>query len=138
MIRVLLADDHQIVREGLSAIISTQDDMTVVAEATDGGEAIKMWSVHRPDIVLMDLQMPCVDGVEATRTICHQHPQARVIALTASDGGEEVYRVRQAGARAHVLKGMNRFELLDTIRRVYRDNSIAASPNEDTHERRNF
>lgn len=119
MIRVMVVDDHAVVRSGLSAIIGAQDDMTVVAEGSDGAQAVELCRLHAPDVVLMDLQMPGVGGAEATRLICQEHARTRVIVVTTFDGDEDIYRALQAGARAYLLKGMNRFELVEAIRRVH-------------------
>lgn len=117
-IRVLCVDDHAVVREGLIAIIGTQADMTVVAEAGDGQAAFEKFREHAPDIVLMDLNMPGVDGVEGTVRIRREFSAARIIVLTTYEGDEDIHRALQAGARAYLLKSMVRQELLQAIRRV--------------------
>ena len=119
LIRVLTADDHPIVRDGLNAVINDQPDMEVVAEAANGKEAVELARQHRPDVMLIDLRMPQMNGVEAINTIRAEWPQARVIILTTYDGDEDIYRALQAGAQAYLLKGMPRTELLDTIRAVH-------------------
>ena len=117
-IRILIADDHPVVREGLAAIIKRRTDMTVVAEANHGQEAVALFHQHQPDVVLMDLRMPEMDGVEVILTIREQTPEARVIVLTTYDTDEDIYRALRAGAKAYLLKDTPREELLDTIRAV--------------------
>ncbi len=118
-IRVLVADDHPIVRDGLDAIINDQPDMRVVAEASNGREALRLALESRPDVLLIDLRMPQLDGLEAVMAIQKKWPDARIIILTTYDGDEDIYRAIQAGARAYLLKGVPRGELLDTIRAVH-------------------
>ena len=119
LIRILTADDHPIVRDGLNAVINDQPDMEVVAEAGNGKEAVALARQHRPDVMLIDLRMPQMNGLEAVNNIRAEWPQARVIILTTYDGDEDIYRALQAGAQAYLLKGMPRTELLDTIRAVH-------------------
>src|SRR5262249_19488719 len=119
LIRVLIADDHLVVREGLTAILQMQPDMTVVGEASDGREAIDLFRQHRPDVTLMDLRMPEVDGITAISEIRADYPNARIILLTTYEGDEDVYRGVRAGARAYLLKAGPRDELLETIRAVH-------------------
>jgi DNA-binding NarL/FixJ family response regulator len=119
LIRVLTADDHPIVRDGLNAVINDQPDMEVVAEAANGKEAVELARQHRPDVMLIDLRMPQMNGLEAVHTIRTEWPQARIIILTTYDGDEDIYRALQAGAQAYLLKGMPRTELLDTIRAIH-------------------
>jgi two-component system NarL family response regulator len=118
-IRILIADDHPIVREGLAMILERRDDMTVVAEAGNGQEAVDLFRAHRPDVILMDLNMPVMDGVTAITRIREEHPAARVIVLTTFDGDEDIYRGIQAGARAYLLKDAPRENLLEAIRAVH-------------------
>lgn len=118
-IRILIADDHLVVRMGLRSMIDTQPDMTVVAEAANGREAVHLFREHRPDIALMDLRMPVVGGVQATIAIREEIPDARIIVLTTYDGDENVYRALRAGARAYLLKDIPREEFLDDVRAVY-------------------
>jgi two-component system NarL family response regulator len=122
LIRVLIADDHPIVRDGLNAVINDQLDMEVVAEAANGNEAVDLAREHSPDVMLIDLRMPQLNGLEAIKAIHSDWPQARIIVLTTYDGDEDIYRALQAGAYAYLLKGMPRAELLDTIRAVHAGN----------------
>src|ERR1700692_1724176 len=106
-IRILIADDHFVVRMGLSTLINIQDDMSVVAEAANGKQAVEMFRALRPDVTLMDLRMPEMTGVEAITGIRAQETDARIIVLTTYDGYEDIYRAFQAGARAYLLKDMH-------------------------------
>lgn len=119
-IRIMVVDDHPVVREGLAAMIDRQPDMTVVAEASDGRQAIELFNQTTPDVALMDLRLPVMSGVEAIAVIRKQHPAARIIVLTTYDGDEDIYRALQAGAQGYLLKDMFRDELLDAIRAVHR------------------
>jgi two-component system NarL family response regulator len=119
LIRVLIADDHPIVRDGLNAVINDQQDMEVVAEAANGNEAVNLAREHSPDVMLIDLRMPQLSGLEAINAIYSDWPQARIIILTTYDNDEDIYRALQAGAYAYLLKGVPRAELLDTIRAVH-------------------
>jgi two-component system, NarL family, response regulator len=118
-IRILIADDHPIVREGIASIIERRPDMQVVAEASHGKEAVELFAQHRPDVVLMDLRMPEMDGPEAIGVILKEFPQARIIILTTYDGDEYVFQALRAGAKAFVLKDSPREHLLEIIRTVY-------------------
>ena len=115
-IRVLTADDHSVVRAGLAAMIANEPDIVVVAEASDGAEAVALYAVHRPDVVLMDLRMPRLDGVAAIRAILADHPAARVVALTMYDGDTDIHHALSAGACAYLLKGVRGGELMEAIR----------------------
>lgn len=118
-IRILIADDHPVVRQGLVAMIELKSDMTIVAEASNGREAVDLFRQHHPDVTLIDLRMPEMDGVEAIAMIRAADRQARIIVLTTYDTDEDIYRGLGAGAMAYVLKGTSSDELLDTIRAVH-------------------
>jgi two-component system NarL family response regulator len=117
-IRVLIADDHVTVLEGLAAIISRQPDMAVVAEASDGRQAVELWQEHRPDVALLDLRMPVLDGVAAIEEIRRRDASARLIVLTTFDTDNDLLSAVKAGVRGYLLKDARREELLDCIRRV--------------------
>lgn len=118
-IRILIADDHFVVRMGLAAVINTQSDMQVVAEAANGVQATELFRQHLPDVTLMDLRMPQMQGVEAITAIRSEFPNSRFIVLTTYDGDEDIYRALQAGARGYLLKDMVGDSLLDAIRAVH-------------------
>src|SRR5580692_5913754 len=105
-IRILAVDDHPLLREAVAALLAGQSDMTLVAEASNGREAIEQFRIHRPDVTLMDLQMPVMDGVDAMISIYGEFPEARVIVLTTYAGDVQVLRALRAGARAYLLKGL--------------------------------
>ena len=119
MIRILAVDDHAIVRDGIARLVATQSDMELVAEASDGREAIEQFRQHCPDVTLMDLQMPNMCGIDAINAIRGEFPEARIVVLTTYAGDVQVKRALQAGAQGYLLKGLLRKELLDTIRAVY-------------------
>ena len=119
LIRILAVDDHPMLREGIAALLATQADMKLVGEASTGREALEQFRKHRPDLTLMDLQMPDMDGIEAMVAICSEFPEARIIVLTTYKGDVQVLRALKAGARAYLLKGLLRKELLETIRAVH-------------------
>jgi NarL family two-component system response regulator LiaR len=124
VIRVLVADDHPLVREGLRSFLSTVDDIDVVGEASDGREAIAMAGELEPDVVMMDLAMPGVDGIEATRRITQAQSSVRVIALTSFATDDKVFPAIQAGAAGYLLKETPASELADAIRKVHRGEPI--------------
>ena len=118
-IRILLADDHPVLRQGIQALAADESDMEFVAEASNGREAIEQFRKYRPDITLMDLQMPDMNGIDAMIAIRNEFPDARFIILTTYAGDVQVSRALKAGARAYLLKSFLRKELLDTIRAVH-------------------
>jgi two-component system NarL family response regulator len=118
-IRVVIADDHPVVREGLNALVAFQKDMQVVSEAANGQQAVEKFFLHRPDVLLLDLRMPIMNGMEAIHAILEKAPEAKIIVLSTYDGDEDVYRALQAGAKAYLLKDSPRDQLLDSIRAVY-------------------
>ena len=119
-LRVLIADDHTTVLAGLASIIGMQPDMVVVAEAANGREAVDLWRKHRPDVTLLDLRMPVLDGVGVIDEIRKEDTSARIIILTTYDTDNEIYRAIKAGAKGYLLKDARREELLDCIRKVNR------------------
>ena len=127
-IRIMIVEDHAVVRQGLAALLRTVPDFSIVAEAADGREAIELYRRHQPDITLMDLRLPQMNGVEAIGRIRIDFPQARIIVLTTFDGDEDIYRALQAGARGYLLKGMTGEELMEAIRGVYAGKSRIPSP----------
>ena len=118
-IRILLVDDHLVVRMGLAFMINSQPGMTVIAEAASGTEALALYQQHRPDLVLMDLKMRDMTGIDCTAQLRQLDPAARVIILTTYAGDENIYRALKAGARAYLLKDMGREEILSTLHRVH-------------------
>ncbi|MEH2079511.1 MAG: response regulator transcription factor [Nostoc sp.] len=119
LIHVLIADDHMMVAQGLTILLESQPDIKVIGRASNGREAIALFRQHQPDIVLMDLRMPEIGGVEATITIRAEFKQARIIVLTTYDGDEDIYRGLHAGAKGYVLKDAGAEELLSAIRAVH-------------------
>jgi DNA-binding NarL/FixJ family response regulator len=119
VIRVLAVDDHALLRDGIAALIGNQTDMELVGEASNGREAVDLFRQHQPDVTLMDLQMPEMGGIDALSAIRGEFPEARIIVLTTYAGGVQVFRALKAGARAFLLKGLLRKELLETIRAVH-------------------
>jgi two-component system NarL family response regulator len=118
-IRILVADDHPVTREGLALVLATQPDMEVVAQAADGAEAVELYARHRPDVALLDVQMPRASGVAATETITGRFPEARVLLFTTFDGQEDVHRGLRAGARGYLLKESPSAELFAAIRALH-------------------
>jgi two-component system NarL family response regulator len=118
-IRVMVVDDHFVVRMGLTVSINVEADMVVEVEASSGEQAVMVYRQRRPDIVLMDLKLPGMSGVDATRAICEEFPAAAIVMLSTHDGEEDIYRSLQAGARTYLLKTAARNELIDTIRAVH-------------------
>ena len=117
-IRVLIADDHPAIRAGLAAVIIAEDDMMVAGQADNGEEALALYRAHRPDVVLMDLRMPVLGGVEATRRISAEFPEARILALTTFQGDADIASALDAGARGYLLKHMLMTEVIAAIRAV--------------------
>jgi two-component system NarL family response regulator len=118
-IRVLIVDDHTVIRRGLATIINRDPEMTVVAQAEDGQQAIDRFREHQPDVTLMDLSMPQIGEVEAITAICAEFKQARITVLTTYDGDEDIYRGLQAGAQGYLLKDAKPNELLNAIRTIH-------------------
>jgi DNA-binding NarL/FixJ family response regulator len=118
-IRVLSVDDHPLLREGIGMIISSQQDMVLVAQAATGGDAIEQFRKFRPDITLMDLRLPDQNGIDTMSSILHEFPEARVIMLTTFEGDVEIDRALESGARGYLLKSMPPKELLEVIRQVH-------------------
>jgi DNA-binding NarL/FixJ family response regulator len=123
-IRVLVADDHPMLREGLTAVLGTQPDFEVVGEAADGSEAVQLAQKLRPDVILLDLEMPTLDGVAALERLRDAGSEARTIVFTAYDTDERILRSLRAGARGYLLKGASRAEIFDAIRTVHSGGSL--------------
>jgi two-component system NarL family response regulator len=117
-IRILIADDHTVVREGLVSLVKRKSDMVIVAEARNGREAVDLWKEHRPDVALLDLRMPELDGVTAIKEIRELDGNAHIVVLTTYDGDEDIYRAIKAGAKAYLLKDTARDALVDCVRKV--------------------
>jgi two-component system NarL family response regulator len=115
-IRVMIADDHPIVRTGIAALLGNEPDMSVVAEAGDGAEAVARYSEHLPDVLLMDLRMPAMDGVAATKAILGAHSGARILVLTSYEGDADIYRALSAGACGYLIKDMVGADLVAAVR----------------------
>jgi DNA-binding NarL/FixJ family response regulator len=118
-IRILSVDDHPMLREGIAAVLASEDDMILVGEASNGREAVEQFRTHRPDVTLMDVQMPQVNGIDAILKIREEFPDARIIVLTTYGGDAQAARAFKAGASGYLLKNMVRKELIDTIRTVH-------------------
>jgi DNA-binding NarL/FixJ family response regulator len=119
LIRILTVDDHPLLRKGIAALVNAEPDMKLVAEASNGQEAIESFRLHRPDVTLMDIQMPGFNGIEAIDRILSEFPDAQIIVLTTYTGDVQVLRALKAGARGYILKGHVHRELLETIRAVH-------------------
>ncbi len=122
-IRVVLADDHAVVRKGIREFLEEDGDITVVAEAADGDEALALVARHQPDVAVLDIQMPGIGGIEATRRIKAGHPDVRVLVLTAYDDDPYIFALLQAGASGYILKTADSSELVHAVRVVYRGES---------------
>jgi two-component system, NarL family, response regulator len=118
-IRILIIDDHPLIREGLGALISTQNNLMVVGEGSDGKDALGLYRKHRPDIVLMDLAMPGLGGVEATTAIRKEFPNAKILVLTIRTGDEDIHRALQAGAKGYLLKECSSTQLFEAILAIH-------------------
>ncbi|MFZ0589046.1 MAG: response regulator transcription factor [Bryobacteraceae bacterium] len=118
-ISVLCVDDHPLVRKGVSAILSTEPEIMLIAEAQNGEEALQLYRLHRPDVTLMDIRLPDRNGVEVTKEIRAEFPEARIIALTSYDGDQDIYRALEAGVRGYLLKEMVHTEVVRAIHTVY-------------------
>lgn len=118
-IRAVIADDHPVVREGLRALVNSQKDMNVVSEAANGQQAVQQFLLHRPDILLLDLRMPEMSGIETIHAILKKAPEARIIVLSTYDLDEDIYQALEAGAKAYLLKDSPRDQLLESIRSVH-------------------
>jgi DNA-binding NarL/FixJ family response regulator len=118
-ISILAVDDHPLVRQGIAGLVTIQPDMTLIGEASNGRDAIQQFREHRPDVTLMDLQMPEMNGIDAIIAIRNEFPEARIIVLTTYVGDVQILRALKAGARAYLLKNLLHKELLDTIRAVH-------------------
>jgi len=118
-IRILIADDHAVVRDGLASVLDFQADMKVVGHAKDGREAVERFRELRPDVAIMDLAMPMLDGVQAIAAIHKEFPEARIVVLTTYDGDESIYRALENGAKGYLLKDCSTADLLDAVRTVH-------------------
>jgi DNA-binding NarL/FixJ family response regulator len=118
LIRVLCVDDHPLVRKGIIAILANEADIELVAEAGNGRDAVELFRQHQPDVTLMDLRMPELDGIGAVKLIRSEFPDAKIIALTSFDGDQDIYRALEAGVRGYLLKEMVHTEVLNAIRKV--------------------
>jgi len=127
-IEVLLADDHSMFLAGVASIIELERDITIVAQAADGRQAVDLWRKHRPDVTLVDLRMPILDGVGVITTIRQEDASARLVVLTTYDSDNDIYRAIKAGARGYLLKDARREELLDCIRKVHTGETCIPQP----------
>lgn len=128
MIRVLLVDDHPVVRSGLAGLLAAEDDLEVVGEAGDGMEAVSLAERLQPDVVLMDLHMPVLDGPGATTELARRVPSARVLVLTTFDTDADIVRAVEAGATGYLLKDTPRDQLVDAVRRAANGETVLAPP----------
>ena len=127
-IRVLVVDDHPIMRVGIAAIIQATPDMTTVAQAGSGEEAIELFEKHLPDVTLMDLRLPGMSGVDAIRAVIAQHHNAKFVVLTTYEGDEDIHQALEAGARSYIIKGMPHDALVSAVRRVHAGGRFLPSP----------
>lgn len=126
-ISVILADDHPVVRDGLAAIVNQQPDMKVVAEAGDGEAAVALYAQYKPDVMVLDLRMPKLDGVTVVQRVLDAHPKARLLIMTTYDGDEDIFRSLSQGAKGYLLKDAPRQEILSAIRAVSEDRPYTSS-----------
>jgi DNA-binding NarL/FixJ family response regulator len=126
-IRVLVADDHPVVRTGLAAVIAQQADLELVGEAENGARAVALFREHQPDVVLMDLRMPVLDGVQATRTITSEFPAARILALTTYEGDGDIRRALDAGAWGYLLKDMLLTDVITAVRAAHQGERVIST-----------
>lgn len=126
-ISILCVDDHPLVRKGVAAIIANEPDMCLVAEAATGHHAVELFRLHQPDVTLMDLRLPEMDGIEAIRQIRQEFPEARILALTSYDGDQDIYRALDAGVRGYLLKEMAHIEVVRAIRQVHAGKRVIPS-----------
>ena len=127
-IRVMLVDDHPIMRIGIAAIIDATAEMSAVAQAGSGEEAVELFEKHRPDITLMDLRLPGISGVETIRTIIARHPDAKFVVLTTYEGDEDIHQALEAGARSYIVKGMPHEALISALKRVHSGGRFLPQP----------
>jgi DNA-binding NarL/FixJ family response regulator len=127
-IKILIVDDHPIMRVGIAAIIEATPDMTVVAHAGNGEDAVELFEKHQPDITLMDLRLPGMSGVEAIHTLIARHPDAKFVVLTTYEGDEDIHQALQAGARSYIIKGMPHEALVNALRRVHTGGRFLPQP----------
>lgn len=126
-ISVILADDHHVVRDGLAAIVNQQPDMQVVAEASDGVEALELYATHEPDVMVLDLRMPKLDGAAVVQKVLEKYPKACLLIMTTYDGDEDIFRSLSQGAKGYLLKDAPRTEILAAIRAVSEDRPYTSS-----------
>lgn len=117
-IRILIVDDHFIARKGLIGSLSSEIDLEVVAEASNGSQAVEMFARHQPELILMDVRLPLMDGIQTARTILQEHPEVRIIMLSVSDADEDIFGAIDAGAAGYLSKSVDRDELVDAIRKA--------------------
>ncbi len=127
-IRVLVVDDHPIMRVGITAIIDATPDMTTVAQAGSGEEAVELFETHLPDLTLMDLRLPGISGVAAIRTVIARHREAKFVVLTTYEGDEDIHQALEAGARSYIIKGMPHEALVNALRRVHAGGRFLPTP----------
>lgn len=127
-IRVMVVDDHPLMRVGVSSIVNARSDMSVVAQTGSGEEAVSLFLQHKPDITLMDLRLPGMSGVDAIHSIRTRHPGAKFVVLTTYEGDEDIHRALEAGARGYIIKGMPYQTLIDALLRVHSGGRFLPAP----------